>query len=430
MSHLWIDATAGVAGDMLLGALVDAGAGLDDIQAAVDAVLPGTVRLTAAPVTRAGLRALKVDVEVLVDDQPHRTWRETRTRLHDAPLADAVRRSALAVFGLLAEAEARVHGVGVDEVHFHEVGAWDSIADVVGVVTAVHLLGVDSTSASPVALGSGRTRTAHGDVPVPAPATLELAKGWQVGAGGEGELATPTGLALVRGLATMCEPLPPLVVAASGVGAGTKDVPGRPNVVRVVCGTPASTPNSAGHGPGPGAGLPVEELWVLDTNVDDLDPRVWPEVLAALVEAGAADAWLTPILMKKGRPAHTLSVLCSPHLRDDLRDLVFSLTTTFGVREHAVSRAALGRSWRTVVAHGHPVRVKISTGADGRIRHVTPEFEDARRAARESGAPVHAVLAEAEVAAREAGLLAGAELRGPTTGQPTSRTSDTPPPPS
>ena len=392
-THLWIDASAGVAGDMLLGALLDAGAPLVEVQAVVDAVLPDTVRLIVTDVTRAGLRAAKLDVEVLVADQPHRRWSDIRERIVEASIPEPVRGSAIRVFTALAEAEASVHGVAVDDVHFHEVGAWDSIADVVGVAAAVQLLGVTSVSAGPVALGSGTARTSHGVVGVPAPATLELAKGWDVAAVGEGELATPTGMALVRGLARECEALPRMRVTASGSGAGSKDVEGRANVTRVVLGEPAD------------AAVPTvtpvhETLWVLEANVDDLDPRLWPGVLEALLDAGAADAWLTPILMKKGRPAHTLSVLCDPARRASLRDVVLEHTTTLGVREHPVERFALGRSWQTVTVRGHEVRVKLSHAPDGRVVHATPEFEDVRAAAAADGIPARVLLDEANAAAQ------------------------------
>ncbi|MFW5472797.1 nickel pincer cofactor biosynthesis protein LarC [Knoellia sp. CPCC 206450] len=401
-THLWIDAGAGVAGDMLLGALVDAGAPLDELQDVVDAVLPGTVRLSVAEVTRAGLRAVKVDVEVLVEDQPHRHWSDIRERILGAGIPESVRDSALRVFHALAEAEAAVHGVAVDDVHFHEVGAWDSIADVVGVAAALDLLGVTSVTAGPVALGSGTARTSHGLVGVPAPATLELARGWDVAAVGDGELATPTGLALVRGLARRCEPLPPMRVTASGSGAGSKDVEGRANVTRVVLGTRVgdADPSDAPAVAAPLVSVTPEELWVLEANVDDLDPRLWPGVLEALLDAGAADAWLTPILMKKGRPAHTLSVLCADGLRAVLRDVVLERTTTLGVREHRVERFALGRSWETVTVRGHEVRVKLSHAPDGRVVHATPEFEDVRAAARAAGIPARVVLDETNAAAQ------------------------------
>jgi uncharacterized protein (DUF111 family) len=202
-------------------------------------------------------------------------------------------------------------------------------------------------------------------------------------------------MALVAALAEACEPLPALRIAATGVGAGTRDTPGRPNVVRVVLGDRVTAVGDE------------RELTVLEANVDDLDPRVWPEVLSALLDAGAADAWLVPILMKKGRPAFTLSVLCAPSQREVLRDLIFSATTTFGVREHTVHRTALRRSWRSVQVGPTPVRIKISLDDHDRVLHATPEFEDVRAAARASGHPVPRVLDAAVVAAYAAGIRVG-----------------------
>ncbi|HEU5483993.1 MAG TPA: LarC family nickel insertion protein, partial [Microlunatus sp.] len=206
--HAWIDASAGVAGDMLLGALVDAGADLATVQRSVDAVVPDSVRLSAATVDRCGQRATKITVEVITDDVPHRRWTTIRDSLTDAALPDAVRHRALATFARLAEAEAQAHGIPADDVHFHEVGALDSIADVVGVAAALADLEVATVSAGLVAVGSGRVRAAHGDLPVPVPAVVRLSAGWRVHAGGRGELATPTGMALITTLAEVCEDLP------------------------------------------------------------------------------------------------------------------------------------------------------------------------------------------------------------------------------
>ena len=198
--HAWIDASAGVAGDMLLAALVDAGADIIAVQAAVDQVIPHAVRLSATTVNRAGMRATKVDVTVLVDDPPHRTWRNIQTMLSASELPDRIRDDALAVFTRLANAEGHVHGIDAQDVHFHEVGALDSLADVIGVCAALHQLGISAISVSPIAVGSGRVKAAHGHIPVPVPAVTQLAKGWQIHAGGEGELTTPTGMALVTTL--------------------------------------------------------------------------------------------------------------------------------------------------------------------------------------------------------------------------------------
>jgi uncharacterized protein (TIGR00299 family) protein len=395
-THAWVDASAGVAGDMLLGALVDAGADLAAVQQAVDAVVPGAVRLTARPVLRAGQSGCKVDVEVLTEDLPHRHWREIRTMVEEAALAPRVRARVLATFGRLAEAEGRVHGIDAAEVHFHEVGALDSIADVVGVCAALELLDVATLSAGPVAVGSGRTRTAHGDIGVPVPAVVQLSLGWQVRSGGRGELATPTGMALVVALAQRCEDLPPLVVRAAGAGAGTKDTADRPNLTRVLVGEPAA----ASSGPA------ADPVTVLETNVDDLDPRLWPGVLDRLLAAGALDAWLVPILMKKGRPAHTLTVLAHPGRVAGLRDVLFAETSTFGVRETGWSRTALPRGWFDVLVDGAPVAVKVAHRS-GLVVRATPEFGDVETLAAQQGRPVPDVLAAADAAAVAAGLVPG-----------------------
>ncbi len=396
----WIDARNGVAGDMLLGALVDAGASLDAVQAAVDAVLPDTVRLTRHEVSRAGLRACKVEVAVLVPDLPHRDWAVIRSMIESAPLKPSVRDRALAVFGALARAEARAHGIDVEHVHFHEVGAWDSMADIVGVCAAVDELGLAALSAGPVGVGSGSIRTAHGEIPVPVPAVLELATGWALLAGGDGELATPTGMALVTTLADQAPALPDSRVLGVGLGAGSRDDPGRPNIVRVVVAEPVGAD-------GPAAG--ARDAWLLECNVDDLDPRLWPGVLTALLDAGADDAWLSPILMKKGRPAHTLHVLTAAATLPALRDEVFRLVPTLGVRELPATKHVLERGWVGVQVDDQPVRIKLGH-RDGRIVTATPEFADVAGAALALGLAERDVLAKAAAAAIAAGLVSGGEV--------------------
>ncbi|WP_433729731.1 nickel pincer cofactor biosynthesis protein LarC [Actinoplanes sp. CA-051413] len=392
--HAWIDASAGVAGDMLLGALVDAGAELASVQRAVDAVLPGSIQLTATTVTRAGLRALKVDAQPLVADPPHRTWHGIRELLAQADLDGRVHDRAGAVFARLADAEARVHGIPVDDVHFHEVGALDSIADVVGVCAALEELDVATVSAGEVAVGSGRVRSGHGDLPVPVPAVAELARGWRVRAGGTGELATPTGMAAIRALATSCEDLPAMAVEEVGSGAGGRDNPGRANVVRVLVGVLT-------------AAEPAEPMMMLETNVDDLDPRLWPGVLAGLLADGAADAWLVPIVMKKGRPAHTLSVLCRPQRAGVLRERMLRDTSTLGVREQLLHRYAVPRTFVDIELDGGTIAVKVAH-RDGVITQVMPEFDDVAAAARRLERPERLVLQQATAAATAAGLVVGA----------------------
>ena len=396
MTHLWIDSSAGVAGDMLLGALLDAGANLAAVQRGVDAMVDGSVRLRIEPVTRAGQRATKVHVEMLVSDPPRRTWSAIRAMLGN--LSEPVRGQAQAVFGRLAAAEGHVHGIDADQVHFHEVGALDSIADVVGVCAALHDLGVTSVTGGPVALGSGRVRAAHGTIGVPVPAVAELSLGWRVSAGGSGELTTPTGMALLAELADRCEELPNMVLRQIGIGAGARDIPGRANITRALLGEPTEATTGA-----------TSTALTLQANVDDLDPRLWPDVLQQLLTTGADDAWLSPILMKKGRPAHTLHVLCDPGRANLLRDMIFDLTSTIGVRQVEAAKYALPRCWVEVDVAGGPVTIKVAHRS-GVICQVTPEFDSVAARAAELGRSQSDVLRAAASAAEDAGWVAGTPL--------------------
>jgi pyridinium-3,5-bisthiocarboxylic acid mononucleotide nickel chelatase len=406
--HAWIDASAGVAGDMLLGALVDAGADLAVLQQAVDAVVTDSVRLISRPVTRAGQHATQISADVISQDVPVREWKAIEDLITTAGLAAPVRDRALRSFGKLAEAEGRIHHLPAARVHFHEVGALDSIADIVGVAAALHDLQIDSISASAVAVGSGRVRGAHGDLGVPVPAVVELAAGWRIFAGGAGELATPTGMALVSTLAEQCEDLPLLTLQASGAGAGTRDTPGRANLTRVLIGERVSHRDEE----------LAEADVLIEANVDDLDPRLWPGVLTSLIRAGAADAWLVPIIMKKGRPAHTVSVLARPDQAADLRYLLLTLTSTIGVRETRVRKTALPRGWVDLIIAGSCISIKIAH-RHGTIWQVTPEFDDLERAADEQDLSPITMLEQAMAAALAAGLVAGAPIPN---GLRTSRT--------
>jgi pyridinium-3,5-bisthiocarboxylic acid mononucleotide nickel chelatase len=407
--HAWIDASAGVAGDMLLGALIDAGADLVAVQEAIDAVIGDSVKLSCAPVTRAGQHASQLSVEVIARDVPAREWRTIKQLIATAGLPASIRDRAVDSFQRLAEAEARVHHVPQDQVHFHEVGALDSIADIVGVAAALHALKIDSISASAVAVGSGRVQGSHGDLGVPVPAVVELAASWKIFAGGVGELTTPTGMALISALAERCEDLPRLTLQTSGVGAGSRDTPGRANVTRVLVGQRAAEPD---------ADLSDSDV-VIEANVDDLDPRLWPGVLTSLIRAGAADAWLVPIIMKKGRPAHTVTVLARADQAADLRLMLLALTSTIGVRETAVSKMALPRGWVNVTVADRDLSIKIAHHR-GSIWQVTPEFDDLERASMELGVSPLALLEQTMAAAAVAGLVTGAPVPN---GLRTSRTS-------
>jgi pyridinium-3,5-bisthiocarboxylic acid mononucleotide nickel chelatase len=387
----WLDLSAGASGDMLLGALVDAGVPLEVPALAVTALHVERIELVAETVTRHGIGATRVHVYAPESAQ-HRTWADVRRILTEAALAPAVRDGALAVFERLAVAEARVHRTAPEDVHFHEVGALDALADVVGVVAGFERLDLAGLTASPVALGSGSARGAHGVVPIPGPAVLELLAGVPVHAGAvPAEMCTPTGAALVAALVDDWTPLPPMLVERTGTGAGARDPVEVPNVVRLVLGQP--------HEPVPSG--PV----VLEANIDDLDPRLWPGVLDALFAAGASDAWLTPIVMKKGRPAHMLSALCPPDSVRAVEAALFATTSTIGLRIVPVGKRALERTSTSVEVLGDRVGVKVAR-TDERVVNVSVEFEDVAALARKLGLPVKEAL-RAATAAAEAAYPAG-----------------------
>lgn len=393
----WFDCSSGASGDMLLGALLDAGASVRTAQRAVDAVVPGAVRIRTERVVRGGLAATKAHVDT-EPGPPHRTWHGVRALLTEAALPEPVRELALSVFSRLARAEAAVHAVPVDDVHFHEVGALDAIADVTAVCSAHHELGISAVTSTPLVLGHGRVESAHGSLPVPAPAVVRLVADHGAPAlSGDHpfEMCTPTGAALVLTLCDSWGGMPRLRVRAAGTGAGTRDLPRTPNVVRVVLGEAPDTADDARE-----TAPRLSEAVVIDANVDDLDPRIWPHVLSRLLETGAADAWLTPILMKKGRPAHTLSVLCPPPRLAALREVVLTETSTIGLREYAVDKRELERCLGTVSLDGLPVRVKFARHR-GRLVNSQPEYEDVATAAAALGIPLKTALARASAKAQE-----------------------------
>jgi uncharacterized protein (TIGR00299 family) protein len=392
VTAVWVDASSGASGDMLLGALAGAGVPVEVLRHAVDAASPEPVTLAVETVTRGGFAATRCHVEVS-DSVEHRTWRDVRALLLASALADPVRDLALRVFERLAVAEAAVHGSEPMDVHFHEVGALDAIADVVGVCAGFVHLGADQVVVSPVAVGSGSVHGAHGTLPVPPPAVAQLLLGVPSYAGPPGapamELCTPTGAALLTTLATGWGPQPPLLVSQVGVGAGGRDPEGHANVLRLLVGSPV-----VAEAPAEG----VDDLLVLETNVDDLDPRLWPEVITAVLAAGALDAWLTPILMKKGRPAHTFRALVSPEAAEEVRRVVFRETSTIGIRTSRVERHALPRETTSVQVGGLAIAVKLAR-LDGTVVNAQPEYDDVVRVASALDRPAIEVLAEATAAA-------------------------------
>ena len=396
----WLDGQAGASGDMLLGALVGAGVPLGVLQAEVDQLGLG-LDLQAERVTRAGLDATKVTVRVdgVEAEQAghaHRSWSDVQALLDR--LADPAR--AHEVFRRLAEAEAAVHGVAPEQVRFHEVGALDALADVVAVCAGFRYLGLQRLTCSPVSVGSGTTRGAHGPLPVPAPAVLHLLPAAPVQAGpAPFESTTPTGAALLATLVDDWGPLPAMTLARTGAGAGGRDSAEVCNALRLVLGTSEGTMTTTEH--------------VLEANVDDLDPRLWPAVLDRLLAAGAVDAWLTPVLMKKGRPAHTLSALVPQAQLSAVRAVFFRETSTLGLRETPVTKRALVRTFSSVEVGGRQVAVKHGW-YDGELVTSTPEWEDVARVAEELGLPVRQVLEAAQTSAKNASAPAP-----PASGTPT-----------
>jgi len=378
----WFHCFSGIAGDMALGALIDAGADVDEVRTLLARLPVSGWELETETVLRAGIGGTKVHVHTEADP-PHRAAAEVAAIVAAADLPDRVARRALATFRALAEAEGHLHRRPPETVHFHEVGALDAIVDVVGTCAALEVLGVDSVASSAVADGTGTVRAAHGELPVPVPAVINLLAGAPTyGLPIARELTTPTGAALLAANVVEWGPMPAMTITASGFGAGTADLGDRPNLTQVVLGTRSAS--VAG-----GAGQPVV---LLETNVDDVTGEVLAHTLGALLDAGAHDAWLTPIVMKKGRPAHTVHVLADPAAADALRAVLVAETGTLGVRGLTMQRWPQAREFGEVEVDGHVVRVKVSAG------RAKAEHDDAAAAARALGLPLREVVRRAEAA--------------------------------
>ncbi|NOY45838.1 MAG: nickel pincer cofactor biosynthesis protein LarC [Deltaproteobacteria bacterium] len=382
--HLHIDPWNGAAGDMLLAALVDAGAGVEAVTSAVAGVrVPGVdrVELSFPPVESHGLAGRALRVSVHPETQPpHRSASELRQAVEDAPLPEPVRARALSALDLLARAEATVHGVEPEQVHFHEIGGVDTVVDLVGVAAALEHLGVTSATCGELPLGGGAIRCSHGTLPSPAPATLQILRGARVrGVDLDMETVTPTGAALVRTTADAFGPAPAMDLEAVGTGFGTLRVPDRPNCLRVWLGRPRRDRAS-------------DEVILLEANLDDLTGELLGPLIPRLLEVGALDAWITPTLMKKGRPGHVVSALCSPDRVGAVEEVFWRETSTLGVRRTRWERTCLERSWEAVATPWGRVRVKVGY-RNGLVVQRAPEFEDCLAAARRGGVPLKEVYA-------------------------------------
>jgi uncharacterized protein (TIGR00299 family) protein len=363
---------------MLLGALLDAGLPFGELQGAAASLPLGGFTLSAEKVTRASISATHITVSIH-DEQPARTLAEVLDIVARADLPESDRDKARQVFGRLAAAEAKVHGQAIEDVHLHDVGAVDSIVDVVGAVAGLRMLGVESLHCSALPLGSGEATGPHGTLPVPAPATLALL----VSAGAPtrtldgGELVTPTGAAIATTLATFTRP--DMTVDAAGYGAGSREIPGRPNVLRIIIGD-AST-----H-------LAARPMTLVETNIDDMTPETLAYAVEKLRAAGAADAWMTPVIMKKGRPGVVISAICSDYIQEEIARLLLRETTTLGVRVRPVERWEAERQVVEFQSSLGPAAVKVKL-LPGEQPRVSPEYEPCRRLAELSGIAIGEVMA-------------------------------------
>ncbi len=375
---IYFDLIGGASGNMLLGALVDVGVEITTLRDALAGLALDEWSFETQRVTRRGIAATWVEVRVH-DHKTERHLSELLARVAASRLPADVQATSARILTRLAQAEARIHARPVEEVHLHELGGLDTIVDVVGVVMCLHLLGIQRVMVSPFPLARGRVTIAHGDFPLPAPATLALLQDAPiVGVAGERETVTPTAAAILTTLAHAYGTLPRMHVRAIGYGAGTRDDP-TPNVLRVIVGT--SAPHLA----------TCETLVELETNIDDLNPQLYDYVMARLFEAGALDVTLTPMQMKKNRPGTWLRVFAPPDRAEVLREIIFNETTTLGVREHLVARYALARTMRQVATEFGTLHVKIAQRPNGNAT-VTPEYDDCVRAAQAHRVPLLRVI--------------------------------------
>ncbi len=388
---VWFQPFSGIAGDMALGALLDAGADLDEVRTLVGLLPVMGWDLTVEATLRGGIAA--TDVRVVADDEAtNRHVSSILAMVDTADFPDRMARRVRDTFEALAAVEGRLHGILPADVHFHEVGAIDSIVDVVGTCAALEVLDIDEVRSSSVATGTGTVESAHGTIPVPAPATIALLAGAPThGTDVAAELTTPTGAALLAATVSTWGPMPAMVVEATGYGAGDRDLDGRPNVTQVVVGTLAADSVDSGLGRGPG-----QPMVTLEVNVDDATGEALAHAMSRCLEAGARDAWVTPIVMKKGRPAHVVSALCDPSDVTGVAEVLTAETGSLGVRAHTVQRWSAARTMDEVLVDGHLIAVKVTAG------RAKAEHDDATRVAAATGRPLREVLALAEAAWRDA----------------------------
>ena len=373
MKVAYFDCFAGISGDMTLGAIVDAGLSFAALKSELDKLSVREFTLSQRRVEKHGIAGTKIDVNAR-EGHVHRHLKDVLEIINSSAISASAKEKAARVFRKLAEAEAKIHGTTIEAVHFHEVGAVDAIVDIVGAIVGLELLEIEAIYASKFRFGTGHTRGAHGAMPVPVPAVVEMTKGFPSERTNiPYELVTPTGAALLTALASNIGETIQLRTESTGYGAGTRDVEQVPNLLRVEIGELVSDPQTD---------FPV----LLETNIDDMTPEIYGYLIDRLLEAGARDAFLTPVIMKKGRPGIQLTVLADPNKETELTELIFSETTTLGIRRLPVQRHILERRTDTVQTPYGPIRVKI---ADiGGKQRITPEYDDCARIAREKQVPI------------------------------------------
>ena len=397
----YFDCFSGVSGDMILGALVDAGLKVEELQAAISGLGVSGIHLSAEQVKRGAFVGTRVYVRTDEQGHPHRHLPDIETILDRADIPEPVRADAKRIFHRLAEAEAAAHGVTPDRIHFHEVGALDAMADVVGAAWGIRHLGLERIRVSPINLGGGFIQAAHGKMPVPAPGTAALLAGVPAyGSEIQVELTTPTGAAILTTLASGYGPMPSMTIQRVAYGAGGRDLKEQPNLLRLMIGEVAG-------------GLDRDQITVLEATIDDMNPQFFEPLMDRLFEAGALDVFLSPVSMKKSRPGTTLTVLADAAVADRCAALVLTHSTTFGVRAHTATRWKLPRDIITVSTTHGPVHVKRGWSGDC-ITILSPEYEDCRRLAQAAGVPIHVIYDEArQAAARDAGMKASKPPRSP-----------------
>jgi hypothetical protein len=381
MKCLYFDCFAGISGDMTLAALIDLGVPQRHITAELRKLKLTGYSVCVSRAMKMGISGKKIAVRVQTrEHHRHRSYRDIETLIRKSSLKSGVKERSLDIFLRIAKAEAKVHSTSIDDIHFHEVGALDSLVDIVGSVIGIDYLGAEVFQAPALPLGHGFVKCQHGILPLPAPATVLLLKGVPVcDAGVAGELVTPTGAAIITSYVRQFGGMPAMTVAATGYGAGTMDLPDRPNMLRLMLG---ETQDAAG----------ADWVWVLETNIDDMNPEHAGYVMERLFAAGALDVMLTPVYMKKNRPGVLLTVICADQARSQLTRVLFQETTTAGIRSGRMQRTVLQRRQGSIQTRFGRMKVKIFTGEAG--EYAMPEFEECRRAAQKHGVPLKTVYEE------------------------------------